>query len=198
MDADAWDRRYAESELVWGAAPNRFVKAELSALPAGRALDLACGEGRNAIWLATRGWQVTAVDFSPAAIDKGRRLAERAGAAVAWRVADVLAYEPPPEGFDAVLVTYLHVPPTELERIWAIATRAVAVGGTLLIVGHDRTNLTEGLGGPQDPALLYDLEVIAGSLTGLRVERAERIRRPVPTASGTRDAIDTLVRATRP
>jgi ubiquinone/menaquinone biosynthesis C-methylase UbiE len=75
VDSQEWDRRYAAAELVWTAEPNRFAVAELQDLPPGRALDVAAGEGRNAVWLASRGWQVTAVDFSAAGLDKGRRLA---------------------------------------------------------------------------------------------------------------------------
>ncbi len=198
MDAADWDRRYADPELVWGAEPNRFVAAELGGLTPGRALDLACGEGRNAIWLATLGWRVTAIDFSPVAVDKARSAAQRAGVAVDWLVRDVLGYAPSPDGFDAVIVTYLHIPPAEARRVWATAARAVAPGGTLLIIGHDRTNVTEGVGGPQDPELLYEPDTIAAALPGgLRVRRAERVRRPVPLPGGDRDAIDTLVRADR-
>ena len=197
MDAADWDRRYADPELVWGAEPNRFVAAELAGLTPGRALDLACGEGRNAIWLAALGWRVTAIDFSPVAVDKARSAAQRAGVAVDWLVRDVLGYAPPPDGFDAVIVTYLHIPPAEATQVWATAARAVGPGGTLLIIGHDRTNLTEGVGGPQDPDLLYEPDTIAAALPGLRVRRAERVRRPVPLPGGDRDAIDTLVRADR-
>ena len=76
MDRQGWNERYAAHDLVWGAEPNRFLAEELAALPAqGRALDLACGEGRNAIWLAKRGWQVTAVDYSSVAVERARRLA---------------------------------------------------------------------------------------------------------------------------
>ena len=95
--------------------------------------------------------------------------------------------------FDAVLIAYLHLPPDELARVWALAATAVAPGGTLLIVGHDRTNLTDGVGGPQDERVLYDAQTIAASLAGLRVLRTERVRRPV----GDREALDTLVRAER-
>ena len=80
MDADGWNRRYAEKELVWSAGPNRFLAAEAADLAPGRALDLACGEGRNALWLAEQGWRVTAVDFSGVAVEKGlfeRRKAEK-------------------------------------------------------------------------------------------------------------------------
>src|ERR1022692_4898294 len=76
MKSEEWDKRYAGQELVWTAEPNRFVVAELKDLAPGRALDLGAGEGRNAVWLASAGWQVTAVDFSAVGLDKGRRLAE--------------------------------------------------------------------------------------------------------------------------
>lgn len=76
MDGQSWDRRYADCELVWSADPNQFFAAELADLPAGRALELGTGEGRNAMWLANQGWEVTAVDFSAVAIDKARAIAE--------------------------------------------------------------------------------------------------------------------------
>ena len=88
MDAEAWDERYADSELVWSVEPNQFVAAECADLPPGRALDLAAGEGRNSIWLARRGWDVTAVDFSQAGLDKGRRLAGELE--IEWVCADVV------------------------------------------------------------------------------------------------------------
>lgn len=196
MDAGAWDQRYAEAELVWSAEPNRFVRAELEDLPPGRALDVACGEGRNALWLAQRGWQVTAIDFSAVAVGKGRQLAERAGVTVEWQVADVLTYEP--EGrFDAIVVAYLHLLPEKIAAVWAWSRLALTPGGILLAVGHDLTNITEGVGGPQYPERLWTAESIVEQLPDLEIERAERVRRPVDTAEGTRDAIDTLVRARR-
>ncbi|MFY1670413.1 class I SAM-dependent methyltransferase [Plantactinospora sp. WMMB334] len=196
MDASTWDDRYASTELLWSAVPNRFVEAELADLPPGRAVDLAAGEGRNAIWLAGQGWEVTAVDFSAVAVEKGRRLAEAVGVALDWVVADLLEYEPEPGGFDLVLVAYLHLPAGELDTVLDRAARALVPGGVLLVVGHDAENLRHGVGGPQDPAVLHTPEGIAARLPGLRVERAERVRRPVPDAE--REAIDTLVRAYRP
>ena len=197
MDAAAWDERYAATGLVWSAEPNRFVVAEMADLRPGRALDLAAGEGRNAIWLAVRGWRVTAIDFSAVAIDKGRRLADGGGVDVDWVVADALEYQPEPAGFDGVLIAYLHLPPAELAAVLATAVRALAPGGVLVVIGHDVTNLTEGVGGPQDPTLLYTPELIAAHLTGLHIDRADRTRRAVAGESGTRDAVDTVVRAHR-
>ena len=94
MDSQEWDQRYAGTGLVWTAEPNRFVVAELQDLAPGQALDVAAGEGRNAVWLAARGWQVTAVDFSAAGLDKGRRLAQARGVAIDWVHADVRDYQP--------------------------------------------------------------------------------------------------------
>src|SRR3954453_18258953 len=104
MDADGWNARYAEQELVWSAGPNRFLVSEVADLPPGRALDLACGEGRNAIWLAEQGWQVTGVDFPAVAIEKARAIAAKRGVDVEFRVADLLAFEPPEQAYDLVLV----------------------------------------------------------------------------------------------
>jgi SAM-dependent methyltransferase len=197
VDSQEWDRRYAAAELIWTAEPNRFAVAELQDLPPGRALDIAAGEGRNAVWLASRGWQVTAVDFSAAGLDKGRRLAQARGVAIDWVRADVRDYQPEAGSFQLVLIAYLQLHEPELAGVLRRAVTALAPGGTLLVVGHDVTNLTEGTGGPPDPAVLYTPESITRSLGGLTVVRAERVRRPVATADVHRDAVDTQVRAIR-
>ncbi len=198
MDSSGWDARYAAApDLVWTAEPNRFVVAELAGLAPGRALDLAAGEGRNAVWLAGRGWRVIAVDFSAVAVGRGRRLARERGVDVTWLVADVSAYAPPPGGFDAVLVAYLHLPAGDRAGVLARTAAALAPGGTLLVVGHDRANLTSGVGGPQDPAVLYTPEEIVAELDGLRIDRAETARRPVPTDGSVAQALDAVVVAAR-
>ena len=155
MDSAGWDRRYEGRELVWTAEPNRFLVAEAEALAPGRAIDLACGEGRNAIWLAERGWQAVGADFSEVGLQKARELAHRRGVNVEWVAADLLDYRPDPRAFDLVLVFYLQVPAAERRPILQAAAEAVAPGGTFLLVAHDSTNLQHGHGGPQDPAVLY-------------------------------------------
>jgi SAM-dependent methyltransferase len=197
MERADWDRRYRGTELVWTAQPNRFVVEELGELPPGRALDLGSGEGRNAVWLAEGGWQVTAVDFSSVALDKARRLAQARGVTVDWVLADLRSYRPEPGAYHLVLVAYLHLSPLERVAVLAGAVAALAPGGTLLVIGHDLANLTQGVGGPQDPAVLYTPEAIVAELDGLTVHRAERVRRPVDTAPEPGVAVDTLVRATR-
>jgi SAM-dependent methyltransferase len=190
-----WDRRYAETELLWSAGPNRFLVAEVATLEPGRALDLACGEGRNALWLAELGWRVTAVDFSPVAIDKARTRAAREGRHVEFVCADLREYEPEPSAFDLVLVLYLQLPADERRRVLSRAAVAVAAGGTFLLVGHDLLNLTEGVGGPSDASVLYTPDDIVAELPGLEIEKAERVLREVVDSD--RPAIDALVRARR-
>ncbi|MEV1290057.1 class I SAM-dependent methyltransferase [Micromonospora sp. NPDC049679] len=199
MDSSQWDARYAAApDLVWTADPNRFVVEVLTDLPPGRALDLAAGEGRNAVWLAQQGWQVTAVEFSTVAVERGRRLADQRGVTVEWIVADLRAYAPPTDSFDAVIVAYLHLPAADLSPVLTAAGAALAPGGTLLIVGHDVANLTAGVGGPQDAALLHTPEAIVAPLDGLDVTRAATVRRPVRVGDETRHALDTVVVAVRP
>ena len=200
MDSRQWDERYSGTEFEWTTRPNQFVAAELADLPPGRALDLAAGEGRNTVWLAERGWRVTAVDFSRVGLEKGRKLSAARGidaAQVDWIVADLRDYRPQRYAFDLVLVAYLQVSPELRAKVLADAAAALTPGGTLFVIGHDLTNLTEGTGGPQDPGVLYTPEAVSAELPGLRVVRAERVYRTVERDDGPATAIDTLVRAVR-
>ncbi|MDA8380846.1 MAG: class I SAM-dependent methyltransferase [Actinomycetota bacterium] len=199
MDSQGWDDRYANADLVWSAEPNIFVAEIAGGLPPGRALDLACGEGRNAIWLAKHGWSVTGVDFSAVGIDKGRRLAAAAGVEVAWEQHDLVTWEPAAHTFDLVVTAYLHLVAPDMARVLAHAAGALAGGGYLLVVGHALANLHDGHGGPQEPAVLYDPDDLAGWLTaaGLSIERAEHVTRDIGTPEEPRRAIDALVLAKR-
>lgn len=204
MDAQAWDERYAASELVWTAAPNQFVEAECAGLAPGAALDLACGEGRNAIWLARQGWRVVAADFSQVALDKGRALA--GDLPVSWRCEDATTWDPAAEGLavDLAVLAYLQLPAPERAAAVRHAFGALAPGGTLLVVAHDSSNLAEGTGGPQDPAVLYTAGDVLADLgdASYDVVRAERVGREVTGDDGhggeaTRTAWDCLVRVVR-
>lgn len=208
MDAQAWDERYAASELVWSRGPNQFVAEELADLPPGTAVDLGAGEGRNAIWLASRGWAATAVDFSQAGLDKGRQLADGLdlSGSVTWVCADATAWQPD-SPVDLVVVAYLQLPADERRRAVRGGATMLRPGGTLLLVAHDSTNLTEGTGGPQDPAVLMSAEDVLADLSGIEVDvlRAGRVAREVGSPSGhhehpgdeRRTAWDCLVRVVR-
>jgi SAM-dependent methyltransferase len=194
MDASTWDDRYRAADLVWGGPPNRWVAEELTGAAPGRALDLACGEGRNALWLAAQGWQVTAVDFSAVAIAKARDLDARG--LVTWTVADATSYRAGP--FDLALLCYLQLPAAERRLAVRRAAETLAPGGVLLVIAHDTRNLAEGTGGPQYAHVLYTARDVAGDLDGmgLTVERATEVLRPVEGVD--RPAIDALLRARRP
>lgn len=192
MDARAWDERYAAAPLLWSAGPNALFAELTEDLPPGRALDLAAGEGRTALWLASRGWTVTAVDFSGVALDKGRVLSERAGVTVDWVRADVTEPAAIRGSYDLVAVLYLHLAEKVIRDVLRRAVDAVAPGGRLVLIGHDRDNISHGTGGPQDPAILYTTELLADWLGDLEVRRLEQVPRPV----GEQTAIDTLLVAT--
>jgi SAM-dependent methyltransferase len=197
MDAHDWDERYAATELMWSVTPNRFVAEELAELPPGRAVDLAAGEGRNAIWLASRGWDVTAVDFSQVALDKGRELA--GDRHVNWVCADVTTWRAD-EPYDLAVVAYLQLAFEQRRAAVRRAFDALRPDGTFLLVAHDSTNLLEGTGGPQDPDVLMTAEDVLGDLGGQRFEvlRADRVVREVTQPDGpTAPAYDVLVRLVR-
>lgn len=199
MNPEEWDARYRSTELMWGISVNRWVEQELADLPPGRALDLACGEGRNALWLAARGWQVTALDFSAVALEKARALEQHTGSdatAVDWVHADVTSYQHNAP-VDLALLCYLQLSAEQRRAAVVNAAAALALDGVLLVIGHDSANLINGVGGPQDPAVLFTAADIAHDLTGtgITIDRAEAVYRPVDGAP--RPAIDALLRAHR-
>jgi SAM-dependent methyltransferase len=196
---ERWNRRWSGEERVHAStAPSRFLVAEVAGLPPGAALDLGCGAGRNAVWLAEQGWRVTAVDFSDVALRMARALADERRVAVEWIEADALGWTPPPRGYDLVCVLYLQLPAPERRIVLARAAEAVRPGGTLLVLGHDLENLTAGWGGPTQADVLFTPDDVVAEIGDLRVEKAVRVHRPVGDPAAARPAIDALVRAHRP
>jgi SAM-dependent methyltransferase len=201
VDSERWNARYGEKEWEPEREANLFLVREFeSRAPGGRVLDLACGEGRNAVWLASRGWRVTGVDFSGVALARARKLAARRGVHVDWVRADVTRFAPRPDSFQLVAILYLQLPGADQRRALERAAAAMAQGGELFMVGHELRNLTEGAGGPRDPAVLWTEEAIRRELTelGLAVDRSETLRRPFEDPEGgVRDAFDLVLRAHR-
>lgn len=188
MDRQQWHERYAAQPLLWAVDPGPFLGGEVGDRPPGRALDLGAGEGRTALWLAARGWQVTAVDFSDVALDRGRQRVEAAGApgSVEWICADLVAFEPTGGAYDLVLLLFVHLPEAERRRLLQSATATLNPGGMVLVVGYDTTHVPAAGGGPGNR---FSPEDIVADLDGLRVERAERLQ--------VGDAVDAIVRAVR-
>jgi SAM-dependent methyltransferase len=202
MDRAAWDARYAADGRLWSTEPNVWAVEALGGLAPGTALDLGTGEGRHALWLAADGWHVTAVDFSAEALRTARAVqtanAPQTTALIDWIHSDVLAYEPEPRAADAVLLMYIHLPAAQRRALVQSAAQALAPGGTLLVVGHDRTNPTEGTGGPSDPEVLFTAAGVVADLSGLTgVEVRSAERRPRAVAGAPRPALDAVVVAVR-
>jgi SAM-dependent methyltransferase len=189
---DAWDARYRDARdaggTIWSQSPNAWVEATLAELPVGTALDLGAGEGRNALWLAARGWRVTAVDYSEQGIATGRSRAESEGLDLDWVVADLREWRTDAR-FDVVLLSYVHI---GAEALAAVVRAAPLVpGGTLAIIGHDRTNR---VGGPSDPAILLDPDELADAAAGLEILTVGRVERETPNGV----ALDTVLVARAP
>ncbi len=200
MHKDKWNKKYGSTPLLFPGEPSQVLIKLTRELSPGRALDLASGEGRNAFHLAREGWKVTAVDFSDVAVEKGKTLAGKLGLSIAWEIEDLTRYSPEAEAFDLVCIFYLHLPWEELSELIRRASAALVPGGTLLVVGHDRSNLEEGHGGPQNPELLYNAEKISGVIGNLEIEEAGIQSHKVDHGSADRNAvqIDCVVRAVKP
>lgn len=170
-----------------------FVADRLAHVEPGVGLDVASGEGRNAIWLAERGWKMTAVDFSDVAIERGRAASDE----VEFVVGDVLEWEPD-ESYDLALIAYLHLPESDMRRVIKRVASWLRPGGELFLIGHDESNIEEGHGGPQAPEILTKVESTVEWLDDLEIVEAQVVRRPVETEEGRVFARDTLVRARVP
>jgi SAM-dependent methyltransferase len=139
FDEQSFEEMYRATDALWSGRPNVQLVREVADLPPGTALDVGCGEGADAIWLAQRGWRVTAVDFAATALERGAAAAAAAGVAdrIDWLRADVTRWSPNADAFDLVSAQYMHLPPDDRRALFARLAAAVRAGGTLLVAGHD-------------------------------------------------------------
>ena len=198
MDAQQWDERYRDTPAMWGG-PNAILEPLLAALAPGRAVDLACGDGRHTAWLAARGWRAHGVDFSAEAIAQARArtgdrssspdaTGERSAGEATYEVADVRSWQPAGP-VDLVLIAYLHLPADQRATLLGSALGWLAPYGRLVVLAHAEENLAYGVGGPQDPAILPRIEELAAELSGTRVHRLQHVGRSVDG----QEAVDVLV-----
>jgi SAM-dependent methyltransferase len=200
---DFWEERYAGHTAVWSGRPNPQLVAEAEDLAPGTALDAGCGEGADAIWLASRGWRVTAVDFATTALRRAREHAESLDADVAgridWTQADLTDWAPPEERFDLVSTHYVHLAASR-EAFFRRMAASVAPGGTLLIVGHHPLDLQTTIQRPPIPELFFTAEEVAAGLDPDRwdVVAADARPRPATDHDGNEVTIhDAVLRARR-
>lgn len=202
MNSEAWDQRYRDGSADWPEGPAPGVDALTRSLPPGDALEMACGTGRNAIYLARGGWSVTAVDFAAAALDIARRRAstEKPKTGIEWLHRDLTRWKPSESSFDLVVITYLHIPWDSFLPVLGSAEAAVRPGGTLFVLGHDRSNVTEGTGKPKHIDVTYTAGELAAALERCSVMQAEVVKRSPDhgaTANPEVLQIDCVVRAQR-
>jgi SAM-dependent methyltransferase len=196
---EEWDGWYADRDQVWSGEPNGSLVAEIAAQPPGRALDVGCGEGADAVWLAQRGWQVTALDVSQVALDRGRTAAAAAGVEVAWVHSGLADAPVPSASFDLVTMHYPAVPRTRGADAVVTLLRAVAPGGTLLVVYHADFDEEQARAHGFDPADYLALDDIrAGLDDAWTIEVDERRERKVAASSpGAHHTHDLVLRAMR-
>jgi SAM-dependent methyltransferase len=204
MDRDQWNERYTE-RAVWSGEPNSALVENAPAVPhpGARALDLGCGEGADALWLAGRGWHVTGVDWAGVALDRARAVAARAGSGATFVEGDItdagwLAGLSPSGAFDLVTLAFLHPEPEDRARFYSPLPGLVALGGHVLVIAHDPEHGSRGLPGPPAHRLLAVSDIVAALALpdGFEVITARTTRRlGEPEADGSRAvvAVDAVV-----
>ncbi|WP_223256237.1 class I SAM-dependent methyltransferase [Micromonospora endophytica] len=179
----AWEQRYQARDAVWSGRPNPQLVAEVEGSAPGRVLDVGCGEGADAVWLAERGWQVTAVDISDTALTRAaayareRRVAER----IEFRHADLMRWTPEPDGYDLVSAQFMQLPPQPRRDLFGRLAAAVAPGGRLLIVGHHPRDLRSSAHRLHLPEMMFTAEQVAAELDAQRFEVLAAQTRPRTT-----------------
>lgn len=184
MDAAFWNERYAVTDYVYGEAPNAFVAESASQIPAGPVLCLAEGEGRNAVYLATLGHRVTAVDQSEVGMAKARRLAASRGVAIETVVADLENFSITRDSWAGVVATFAHFPPLVRRRVHREVVAGIQSGGVFILEAYTPAQLAFGTGGPKSPELLMTLAALREELAGLDLLVGREIERDVIEGGG--------------
>ncbi|HEY4017165.1 MAG TPA: methyltransferase domain-containing protein [Pseudonocardiaceae bacterium] len=198
MDAQIWDELYSSREQLFSGNPNGVLVTEVAELEPGQALDVGCGEGGDALWLARRGWRVTAVDISQVALDRAAEAGSDVAGQVAWTRGDLTSTPLPAGSFDLVSAQYFPLPREPEHTALRALLASVAPGGTLLVAGHDLADLPPGHGHGLDPADFYQPSEIAKLLDEHWTVLIDEIRpRTAPAPEGTEHVNDAVLRARR-
>jgi SAM-dependent methyltransferase len=204
VDQASWDERYRSSDALWSGNPNPQLLTETSDLSPGTALDVGCGEGADAIWLAEHGWRVTAVDISTVALERGAAHAREVSVEVAQRItwlhADLTSWVPAASTYDLVSAQFIHLPKEQREALHHRLAASVSPGGTLLVVGHHPSDLQTTIPRPPVPELFFTASDIAASLDRHRwdiVVSEARARSTLDPEGRTTTIHDTVLRAQR-
>jgi SAM-dependent methyltransferase len=171
-----WDKRYAVEEYVYGTEPNTFLAHHAKFLT-GPVLSLAEGEGRNAVFLASLGLDVLGVDSSAVGLAKARRLAAAKGVTIRTELADLSAYEPPANSFEAVVSIFAHLPSNIRQKLYPLVERSLKPGGIIVLESYSKAQIKRDTGGPKDPDMLMsrvDLEKAFPNCESILSQEIER------------------------
>ena len=181
---DMWEQRFAQQSYFYGTEPNEFLRVRLPELPKGAAMCLAEGEGRNAVFLAESGYQVSSVELTPAGVAKTKRLAQERGVRVDAVVGDLADFDLGRERWDLVVSIFAHVPPALRRSLHRRVVSSLKPGGVLLLEAYTPDQVGRGTGGPQDSLLTMTLEGLRVELAPLEFVYGEELERDVYEGSG--------------
>ena len=172
-----WDERYSGKRYAYGTEANEFLVSMQSKLPVGKVLCLAEGEGRNAVWLAQQGNNVTAVDLSKVGLQKAQLLAERKGVKINTVHADLAEYDIGIEQWDAIILIFCHLPPPLRKEVHKSCVAGLRHKGLLLLEAYTPQQLTYKTGGPPNETMMMDENIISNELDGLKfINLQEKVR----------------------
>lgn len=174
-----WDERYREPGFAYGTAPNEFLADVVDRIPPGKILSLAEGEGRNAVYLASKGYEVTGVDGSAVGLHKAAALAKGRGVAITLIHADLSGFKIQPEQWGGIIACYCHVPPAIRIPLHQAAVRGLKSGGVFVLEAFSKAQLAYGTGGPQSLDMLMSLDDIKRELAGLDFIHSVQVEREV-------------------
>lgn len=174
-----WDQRYSSEGYAYGTEPNEFLVAVAPKLPMGRVLCIGEGEGRNAVWLAGQGYDVTAVDASRVGLEKAERLAAERGVTITTVHADLGAYDIVPDAWDAIVSVFCHLPHTLRVDVHRRCVAGLRPGGVMLLESYTPDQLALGTGGPPSAELMMDQETLRAELSGLEFLHLQECEREI-------------------
>lgn len=172
-----WNERYSTEEYVYGTEPNQFLKEHADKIPEGKVLCLGAGEGRNAVYLAQQGYEVTAVDQSIVGLEKARKLAAEKGVNIETAEADLAEYRIDTGAWQGIVSVFLHLSADLRERVFSTCVQGLAENGVFILEAFTPSQLKYDTGGPKDPLMLYTLSDLTADLVGLNFEYAEELER---------------------
>ena len=174
-----WDERYADEEYVYGTEPNVFLKTQIAKLTQGKILSLCEGEGRNAVYLAKQGYEVTGVDSSSVGLEKAEKLAAREGVTISTELADMGDFHIEPNAWDGVVSIFCHIPPAMRGELHRQVVAGLKPGGVLILEAYTPEQLAHGTGGPKIASLTMTAESLKAELEGLEIESLQELERDV-------------------